>query len=373
MTRQQSVAQYINEVEPSLASLERHWGSVRTRLKRRRQLKAASAMVGVFALAVVGWAVMPRARTLGAGEVLVAEASDERARVEGGSEVHAHPRTVVTAEAVGSDEVVMVVERGAASFEVTRKPSRQFIVKADTVEVRVVGTAFTVRRAGVMVEVDVSRGVVEVRDGEMVQRLEAGAQWRRPAAVEVVTPSGGAPLVAPLEQSPPVVDIERRRVRRRPPVATAPPREAQVTGAQAPTVAPPPTLAEAVAVKPEQTAGEAFDAAMKDRAKGSTQQAIRGFKQVCERWPQSAYAPMSAFEWGRLALDGLDDPRQAARAFERTLELADSSSLVEDALARLAEAYGRFDSASCRRVQADYTRRFPSGAHRRNIAKACPP
>lgn len=100
---------------------------------------------------------------------------------------------------------------------------------------------------------------------------------------------------------------------------------------------------------------------------------MQGFQLVCERWPQSAYAPMSAFEWGRLALDALDDPRQAARAFERTLEFASSPQLVEDALARLAEAYARYDAASCRRVQGEYLRRFPGGAHSRGVSKACLP
>jgi hypothetical protein len=81
---------------------------------------------------------------------------------------------------------------------------------------------------------------------------------------------------------------------------------------------------------------------------------------------------MSAFEWGRLALDTQGDPRQAARAFERTLELATSASLIEDALARLTEAYARFDVGSCRRVQAEYLKRFPDGPHVRAVTKACP-
>jgi outer membrane protein assembly factor BamD (BamD/ComL family) len=112
---------------------------------------------------------------------------------------------------------------------------------------------------------------------------------------------------------------------------------------------------------------------MSARAAGRDKEAILGFQQVCERWPSSAYAPMSAFEWGRLALDTEDDPRQAARAFERTLELATSASLIEDALARLTEAYARYDAGSCRRVQAEYLRRFPAGSHVRGVTKACPP
>ena len=112
---------------------------------------------------------------------------------------------------------------------------------------------------------------------------------------------------------------------------------------------------------------------MRARAAGRDREAILGFQQVCERWPSSAYAPMSAFEWGRLALDTEDDPRQAARAFERTLELATSASLIEDALARLTEAYARYDAGSCRRVQAEYLRRFPAGSHVRGVTKACPP
>ena len=217
------------------------------------------------------------------------------------------------------------------------------------------------------------RGIVEVREGGVVTRLERGQRWSRQPEVDVAT-GAVTPPTAPLPPTgerigergiaPSVTELKQEHPRQRPTPTPTPATSAPEPTPEALPPAPPST---------DPTPAETFALAMRARAAGHATEAIRSFQQVCERWPSSAYAPMSAFEWGRLALDTQADPRQAARAFERTLELATSASLIEDALARLAEAYARYDVGSCRRVQAEYLRRFPEGPHVRGVTKACPP
>jgi TolA-binding protein len=357
------------------------------------------------------------------------------------------------------------------TFEVSKRPTRRFIVKARDVEVRVVGTKFVVDH-GEQVSVTVLEGIVEVRAGDEVKRLTRGAVWiASPRSLPggalnggalnggalggalgggalgggalgggalgggalgggalgggalgggalggalggdaLDATGGGAALGAPLADATGsggargddaragvarggdtrgdglravgargggtrvgdaragdarVGDARVGDAR----VGDARGGDARVDDARLPSPRPSPQGEREVAA-PDPASD--FAAAMRARSAGHVTEAIRGFQQVCERFPSSAYAPMSAFEWGRLALDSQDDPRQAARAFERTLELATSASLIEDALARLTEAYARYDVGSCRRVQAEYLRRFPGGPHVRGVTKACP-
>lgn len=59
----------------------------------------------------------------------------------------------------------VVLARGEAFFDVTHNPELPFIVKAGKGEVRVLGTAFSVRKDGDQLLVTVERGRVEVRAG----------------------------------------------------------------------------------------------------------------------------------------------------------------------------------------------------------------
>ncbi len=369
------LSEYVNPPEGNPADLHVEWHEVRRRVRRHRQVRvvaltaASLLLVGV----VAGLVFRSKEPSLLAGQQALALDAPRTLTLIEGSEVQLAAGAQIELTAADENEVVVVLQRGRASFDVTKRPSRQFVVKADAIEVRVVGTKFAVRREGAAVEVEVERGIVEVREGDVVKRLVKGERWAR-----VLEQAAAAPE---LEQDEELVEEEleqprairtttrkvmRKKVRRQPEAIAAAP-TAAVAEEQpiAPVVVTPAT--------PEPSPADAFGAAMRARAAGHSKEAIIGFQQVCERWPSSAFAPMSAFEWGRLALDSQDDPRQAARAFERTLELATSASLVEDALARLAEAYARYDVVSCRRVQSDYLRRFPGGPHVRGVSKACPP
>lgn len=369
------LSEWVQPPEPSRASLQLEWHEVRRRVKRHRQVRVAGALAAVLVLVAAGAGVALRPVKLEEGQRVVA-VRDEQVRLDDGSRLRLAAGATTTLELAQENEVVVLLEQGRVTFEVSKRPTRRFVVKARDVEVRVVGTKFTVDRGAEQVSVEVLEGIVEVRAGDEVKRLTRGASW-----------SSGAEVVpAEAESTPPVdaaphADVAGQGAEGPGPRADAPsvtpvrraPKPSPRGAPAEPTVVreAPEAPAEQPAPAPEDPAAD-FAAAMRARGAGHVKEAIRGFQQVCERFPSSAYAPMSAFEWGRLALDSQDDPRQAARAFERTLELATSASLIEDALARLTEAYARYDVGSCRRVQAEYLRRFPSGPHVRGVTKACP-
>lgn len=385
MSPQHPLSDYVKAPEVSTAALTLEWHEVKRRVRRHRQVRVAGAVVAVLLISgfVAGLALREKHESFAVGQIALAAEAERTLKVADGSEVVVSPGSSITLATAEETEVVLVLERGSASFDVAKRPTRRFVVKADGVEVRVVGTKFTVHRDGRQVEVAVARGIVEVREGEVVKRLEKGERWSRAAQVVEATAAPALELQEPadaeeeeVESGPAPVVTEERAVatpKRRKHSKPAPPQVASAPVRTAPPSEEPKKVEPPPPPSNEPTPADTFAAAMRARADGRAKEAIHGFQQVCERWPSSAYAPMSAFEWGRLALDTQDDPRQAARAFERTLELATSASLIEDALARLSEAYARYDVGSCRRVQAEYLRRFPGGPHVRGVSKACPP
>jgi len=94
----------------------------------------------------------------------------------------------------------LVLERGEAHFQVAKTPDRPFVVEANGVHVRAVGTAFAVRPDGPLVEVIVTEGRVAVElpagdsAGRTLATLDAGSRvvvnTRARTAVVTEIPSG---------------------------------------------------------------------------------------------------------------------------------------------------------------------------------------
>lgn len=88
-----------------------------------------------------------------------------------------------------ADERRVILDRGEAHFSVRKNPRRPFIVKAGTVDIRAVGTAFAVQLGKAEVEVLVTEGKVNVasqRSGISVDSIEdATFETTRPIPVEV--------------------------------------------------------------------------------------------------------------------------------------------------------------------------------------------
>lgn len=141
-----------------------------------RTLAAAAAVVvaGVFVFQSVSPETPPSS-----GTVRVIP-SPERLTLEDGSVVELNHGGKIEIDFSSETRRVRLV-RGEAHFTVTKNPARPFVVEANGVAVRAVGTAFNVRYVSAAIEVLVTAGKVQVE---------------RPAALvtsSALTPSAAAP------------------------------------------------------------------------------------------------------------------------------------------------------------------------------------
>lgn len=89
--------------------------------------------------------------------------------------------------------VEIVLERGSARFAVSPRRERPpFVVHAGAIDVRVVGTEFTVARSGDAARVDVTHGEVEVVGHGRRVRVHAGGSWDSSRDREAATGSSTA-------------------------------------------------------------------------------------------------------------------------------------------------------------------------------------
>ena len=117
-------------------------------------LLAAAAAV---ALAAVWWRSTPAPASVAA----IASSELKRRILEDGSSVEPNHGAVVTTEFTAMERRATLV-RGEALFTVAKESSRPFIVRAGGVDVRAVGTVFSVRLDATAVEVLVTEGRVAV-------------------------------------------------------------------------------------------------------------------------------------------------------------------------------------------------------------------
>jgi len=322
-------------VQPTTASDDATWRAIEERLdapKRRTPVVVGTVLAAAAAVLLV-FVLQDDAPARWAGTTLTAAAEPVAATLEDGSEIVAAPESHLERVAARSeDELRIALRRGSATFEVARDPSRTFVVQAEDVEVRVIGTRFSVSRRGDEVDVYVERGSVDVRVGEETRRLRPGQSWsgaaREPvAAVEPVV-FEDAP-----EAEEPEVTMRRRRSR---PSAT-----------------------------------ELFDAARAARRDGEPSRAAEAYDRFLRAYPGNPRAGIAAIELGRLRMDRLGDPAGAARAFERALRLG-AGGLREDVMARLVRAHRAAGHGSaCARARDAYLGRYPEGRHADDVRDGC--
>ena len=355
-------------VDLSEARVDRLWGRVSPRLggpRRGRGWVWAGAALCVGAAAV---AVIVRARgSDGGGSGTVASAW-EGAQLEtaadalavtlvDGSSLKVEPRSRVEVGDRTPSALKLVLARGRIACDVTHREGRSFVVAAGGVEVRVIGTRFTVANeeaeAGRRVEVRVERGTVEVRGagpGADVVRVEAGHSWSQVTKTEALVGEGGEPQ-RPQEDAPEApADVED----------VAPPARAERAHAPARAARPP--------------AGDArdlFERARSEWRAGRMAEAAKMYQELLASYPRDPRAGLAAFELGRLRMDRLGDMPGAVRALQQAVALAPGAELREDALARLvAASAAAHDHAVCTRTRARYLTDYPSGVHHRTVSAA---
>ena len=118
----------------------------------------------------------------------------------------------------------------------------------------------------------------------------------------------------------------------------------------------------------EDDSGALLDAADAARLSGHPQAAVMYLRKVLDQHRQTPVAPLAAFTLGRVLLERLGQPSEAADAFATARKLAPSGSLAQDALAREVEALSKagYPDQAYKRAR-EYVERFPEGRRLRAV------
>jgi transmembrane sensor len=338
------------QADVSEARIARLWGNIAERLEQRGPAPAVRrfGVVGGGLLAVAAAAAIWLLASRGASSSSVPSAFEQAAFETGrdtsrvamadGSKIELASDTRIDVVESSKSSVKLALRRGRVTCDVTRNPARVFSIVTGDVSVRVVGTKFTVTSipvgSGQRVEVEVERGVVEVKSERQASgtvRLAAGQSFRQD-----------------------------------PPLAPAPGSE------PAPARALPRDLASPAPASSVASARELLDEANALRRDGQLQKAAENYDSLLRHYPSDARAGLAAFELGRLRMDSLHDLTGAAQALERAVALAPGSGFREDAIARLVQVYdGLGRSSECDRMKDRYLSSYPRGVHRDAVATRC--
>jgi transmembrane sensor len=366
--REDRLAHHVR-VDLSEHRVDRLWGRVSARLggpRRARGWVWAGAAVCVAGAAAI--IVVARGRAIEGGGSLVGPASVsawEGAQLEtaadalsvtltDGSSLRVEPRSRVEVGDRKPSALKLVLARGRIACDVTHREGRSFVVSAGGVEVRVVGTRFSVAKeeaeGGARVEVRVERGIVEVRSpGGEISRVEAGHSWSQVTKTERNDPAAG-------EGSEPGAEPEAA---------------AEV---EAPARRAPPAGKAHVAARPAHAAADAreqFEQARGEWRAGRIDAAAKTYQALLTSHPHDPRAGLAAFELGRLRMDKLGDMPGAVQALQQAVALAPGAELREDALARLvAASAAAHDRAVCARSRTRYLTDYPTGVHHRTVSAA---
>jgi hypothetical protein len=333
------------EVEWGAERSERSLSRLHVRRARRSALgKAAVAISALTVVALVSWLGFGKRATilLPAPHALVGAPAVKSpkttfvdgsvARVSDGGEL----RVMLASP----ERIESVLTAGAADFEVSKHPERDFFVLAGPVRVRVVGTHFRVERNGERTYVSVTEGKVEVQEGDARTYLEAGESRFFPSAVASAAPedahaaNGSAVRTRFLQLA----------------------RGGEYKAAY-----------QLMSQTPSAVGSSAEDlmlAADAARLSNHPEQAVGYLRRVTSEHASDSRAPLSAFTLGRVLLSQLARPGEAAEAFALARRLRPSGSLAEDSLAREAEARAQAGSAgTASSLARQYLSRYPQGKH----------
>lgn len=358
------------------SEIDEGWQQLDSALRPERRwtrFVIAGVVAAALIVGVVGFALSRRSRTEGtleAGAVLAAGSAPLQAQLREGSTVRAEAASKGALEVATASEVRVRLDEGSMHFDVAKNPARRFVVKAGRVEVRVVGTAFTVKRSvgSEVVDVTVDRGVVEVWVGD-VQRavLNAGQSWSEgteTAAVVLPEPEAFADEDPALEEARTAADAPRR--------PTAPKKKSRPTklAAEPDEPLPPPVVSTRPPLPDDPST--LFRLALEARRAGHARDAAEAFSGFLAKFPTDSRAGLVLFELGRLQMDQLHAPSSAVESLEQALARSPQGSYAEDAMARLVQLHHeQHRAAGCRDAREAYLKRFPAGVHAATLQGLC--
>lgn len=141
------------------------------RRQTRRRMMIGVSSLAAACLAVLLWQQSVRPVVSTPAEATAQVSQPERQTLPDGSIVELKRGAAITVDYSGAFRRVLL-QKGEAHFQVVRNHGRAFIVTAGGVEVRAVGTAFSVDRGQAQVEVVVTEGRVAVSSEVGDQRSE---------------------------------------------------------------------------------------------------------------------------------------------------------------------------------------------------------
>jgi transmembrane sensor len=249
------------------------------------------------------------------------------------------PSSRLLARQVSETDVVVALRSGGARFDVPDRETRRFRAELGAVALETRGAAFRVGITRRQIEVAAERGEVSAHWGRERHVVAAGqtrtfsiAERADAAAVEPEEP-----LAAPEPSSTWRDDAARGDY-------------AAAWRALSHASAPLEAMADLL------LAGDVA------RLSGHPEAAVAPLSRAVALHVEDPRAQLAAFTLGRVHLEDLGAPRDAAAAFARARELAPAGPLAEDALAREVEAWSRAGETEAARRQAlSYTRRYPRG------------
>jgi hypothetical protein len=285
----------------------------------------------------------------------------------------------------------IILESGAARFEVAHRPDTRWQVRSGSVLIEVVGTTFEAEYDPLKdkVVVTVDEGSVAVSGCELGQRfvragdrLDVSCSTNGSARAAAVIPVPSVAPVAPVPPVPPVPApvpaIDDERPQWRAPVPAGEPSQASrgeyvapgrgpswVDLARAGRYADAYARVSATFERECMIRGPAELWLLGDTARltGHDGGARRAYDALRARFPETDAAANGAFALGRLAAEGeRADSRAAERWFETYLGERPAGPLAKAALARLMDLrHERGDRAGAARAAQEYLRRFPAG------------
>jgi len=336
---------------------EAAWRGVQRRQQHatRQRAVGAGAIVLTILLGVVLWSV-PHAKPL-AATTPASPAESPLLVLEDRTEVTGLTDDTQITELERSEEVTRLrLEQGAARFRVTHREDRVFEVVAADVTATVLGTVFTVRLQPAAVLLSVESGRVRLRWPEGEVEVGAGEKHLVPRqrsesrAASEPTPSATPP--SPPAPRARVTPTWRELAERG---------EYEAAYDRLTSVGP-------SAVRDEP--GDLLLAADVTRLGGHPGEAVTWLTRVVNGHAADSRAALAAFTLGRVYLDQLGRPHQAAEAFARARQMAPGGALAEDALAREVEARARSgDASGARRLAERYVARYPSGRRTASVRR----
>jgi transmembrane sensor len=269
---------------------------------------------------------------------------------------------------VGPTYVRATLEKGAARFDVIHRDERVFRVEAGPVAVQVLGTTFAVER------IDGQRSRVSVEQGRVRVFWSGGSRDLAAGEAGAFPPDNASPAIVALPSAAAGV-AEASSVS--PPTAHPQPVERQAEPSAWRQLAVGGAFDDAyVALKREGMQGvheEVNDlllAADVARLSHHPSEAVEPLSRILQRHPTDPRASLAAFTLGRVRLESLGQPREAASAFAQARSLDPHGELSGDALAREVEARAAAgETEAARGLAEQYVREYPAGSRIRSVRR----